>query len=86
MNMSSEEKTISFLNRFCIFKKVRAVDAEKVSLMFMNKTIEEEKEEERESHEAEKIVKETLKKKEKKKPKKLSKKLVLKSDIKEKES
>ena len=29
MNMSSEEKTISFLNRFCIFKKVRAVDAEK---------------------------------------------------------
>ena len=85
MNMSPEEKTISFLNRFCIFKKIRAVDAQKVSLMFMNKTIGEEIEEEKESFEAANIVEKTLKK-EKKKPKKLSKKLVLKSNDNEKKS
>ena len=31
LNMSPEEKRISFMNRYCIFKKLRSVDAETIS-------------------------------------------------------
>jgi SAM-dependent methyltransferase len=42
-SMSPEERTISFLNRYFIYKKVRKVsDAEKVSLDLQKKTMEEE--------------------------------------------
>ena len=44
--MTANERTISFLNRFFIYKKVRNVDADKVSLELMNKTIDDEKDEE----------------------------------------
>ena len=43
--MTSDEKYISFLNRYFIYKKVRDVNAEKISLALMNKTKEEELEE-----------------------------------------
>ena len=41
-NMSDGERTISFLNRYFIYKKVRKVsDAEKVSLNLQHKTVDE---------------------------------------------
>jgi len=45
-SISVNERTISFLNRFFVYKKVRNVDADKVSLEFMHKTIDQEKDEE----------------------------------------
>ena len=55
-NMTSNERTISFLNRYFVYKKVRNVDAEKVSLSLMNKTIDEEKDMEEQTARAQKIV------------------------------
>ena len=80
MDMTANEKTISFLNRFAIYKKVRTVDAEKVSLTLMNKTVEEEEEEMKESKEVEKIVEEETLKIKPKKSTKLKKKLRLRED------
>lgn len=42
LNMSSEEKQISFYNRYFVFKKVRNVDAEKLSLSSIDETTVEE--------------------------------------------
>jgi len=36
MNMSSAERTISFLNRYFVYKKVRDVDADKIAIKFIN--------------------------------------------------
>ena len=36
MNMSSAERTISFLNRYFVYKKVRDVDADKIAMKFIN--------------------------------------------------
>ena len=66
--MSAEEKTISFLNRYYIFKKVRNVDAKNIKAM-MNFELEKEEDEE----EAEPILK-TINKK---LPKKTGKKIIL---------
>jgi hypothetical protein len=44
--MNANERTISFLNRFFVYKKVRNVDADKVSLDLLHKTIDAEKDEE----------------------------------------
>ena len=55
-NMTSNERTISFLNRYFVYKKVRNVDAEKVSLSLMNKTIDEEKDMEEQTARAQEIV------------------------------
>ena len=38
-NMSSDEKKISFLNKYFIFKKIRDVNAEEVSRIMMNESI-----------------------------------------------
>ena len=38
-NMTANERTISFLNRFFVYKKIRHVDADKVALDMMHKTI-----------------------------------------------
>ena len=59
--MSTEEKDISFLNRFCVFKKIRSVDAEKISRILMNKTKDEEKEDHKENKKIEKIITAELK-------------------------
>ena len=42
-NMSDEEKTISFLNRFFIFKKNRNVDPDKIKDQYTDPLTEEEK-------------------------------------------
>ena len=55
-NMTSNERTISFLNRYFVYKKVRNVDADKVSLSLMNKTIDEEKDIEEQTARAQEIV------------------------------
>jgi hypothetical protein len=41
LNMKSYEKEISFLNRYFIYKKVREVDSEKLTRIFINKTFSE---------------------------------------------
>ena len=48
-NMTTDEKKISFLNKYFIFKKIRDVNAEEVSRVMMNESqqqVEEEKKEE----------------------------------------
>jgi hypothetical protein len=80
--MSANERTISFLNRYFIYKKVRNVDADKVSLSLMHKTIDEEKDIEEQTARAQEIVstvirEETVTKKSKIKPHKLKGKIKL---------
>ena len=61
-SMSDGERTISFLNRYFIYKKVRKVsDAEKVSLNLQHKTVDEVRDEARGSLTAKQAVKEALK-------------------------
>ena len=79
IDMTSDEKYISFLNRYYIYKKVRDVNAEKISLALMNKTKEEELAELMSAKKVEKIVEEVIQEDKKKKPIKKKKKLVLKS-------
>jgi len=64
--MTYEEKTISFLNRYFIFKKVRHISAEMMKTNFSGEK-EEEKEKEKEEKKEEKEEKEKEEKKEKKK-------------------
>lgn len=55
--MTDEERTISFLNRYFIYKKVRKVsDAEKVSLNLQHKYVDNEKYNEKETKEAQQDV------------------------------
>ena len=59
--MTDGERTISFLNRYFIYKKVRKVnDAEKVALSLQHKTVEEARDEKRESAAAVSAVAKTL--------------------------
>lgn len=51
LNMTSEEKRISFLNRYFIFRKMRNVNAEKIGKLMMNKRDEDEDAEDREKTE-----------------------------------
>jgi hypothetical protein len=61
-DMSDGERTISFLNRYFIYKKVRKVsDAEKVSLNLQHKTVDEVRDEARGSLTAQQAVKEAIK-------------------------
>jgi SAM-dependent methyltransferase len=61
--MTDEERTISFLNRYFIYKKVRKVsDAEKVSLNLQHKYVNDEKYDKEETEEAQKDVRVVLKK------------------------
>jgi hypothetical protein len=79
--ISVNERTISFLNRFFIYKKVRNVDADKVALELMHKTVDEEKDEEDLNRRTETVatvaVASALKSKPKVKAVKLKAKLVL---------
>ena len=43
LNMSDEEKTISFLNRYFIFKKIRNIDSESIKTQYREELTEEEK-------------------------------------------
>lgn len=59
--MTAEEKTISFLNRYFIYKKIRNVsDVDNVSLKLQNKTAAEEERDLQETVKAQKVVKKTL--------------------------
>ena len=61
-SMSDGERTISFLNRYFIYKKVRKVsDAEKVSMNLQHKTVDEVQDEVRGTLTAKQSVKEALK-------------------------
>lgn len=73
--MTANERKVSFLNRFFIYKKVRNVDAESVSRNLMGNSITEQNVIANETLVAEKSVRKTLKSI--KKPKKLTRKLKL---------
>ena len=78
-DMSPGQKRISFLNRYFVYKKIRSVDADKVSLSMLGQTIDDEKTLEKENTEAEKILEETIiDSKQSKKTKKLQRKIKLK--------
>jgi len=56
LNMSDEEKSVSFLNRWMVFKKIRNVDSDKVYLEKSNENVLEIKAEEQEKQQAETII------------------------------
>ena len=59
-DMTPGQKRISFLNRYFIYKKIRSVDADKVSLSMLGQTIDDEKILERENTAAKNILEETI--------------------------
>ena len=61
--MSANERKISFLNKYFIYKKVRNVDADKVTAGLLHKSEIEEQEEEKASEEAQEVVEKTIRKK-----------------------
>jgi len=83
LSMTANEKKISFLNRYFIYKKVRNVNAEKITLEFLDETEEEARLERKETKQAVSVAKEIARENEKEakskksKIKKLSSKLVL---------
>ena len=62
-NMSKEEKQISFLNRYFVFRKTHHVNAEKIGKMMAKEIEEKEEEEEREPEKPKKHVIKRIKKK-----------------------
>ena len=101
-NMTAGERKISFLNRYFVFKKIRNVDADKVSRALLGQTFDEEEEMKEEAkEEAKEEVKEEVKEEAKEeeakeevkeevealpKTKKIKKKLTLKSKTKTKKT
>lgn len=78
-NMSTGEQTVSFLNRFFVYKKVNDVDAKQVEASMIGSRRVEEETEETEAEAAKEAAKEVIKKTKKSgKTKKLKKNLVLK--------
>jgi len=82
LNMSINEKKISYLNNYFIFKKVRTVNANKVAFDLINSSNMIEDEEEDIQEQSEKNVANTIKEEKKEKPKiiKKKKRLLLKKD------
>jgi hypothetical protein len=80
--MTAGERSISFLNRYFVYKKIRAVDAEKVAQGLLGQSVEEIRDLDEESQVAQEEAKKVLKKAAPKKrgTRKLRKKLVLKDD------
>jgi hypothetical protein len=76
LNMNANEKKISFLNRYFVYKKVRNVNAEKISLEFLDESMEQVRAEKKETIAAVKVGKETVKTA-KPRVRKLSNKLLL---------
>jgi hypothetical protein len=74
--MTSEEKEISFLNRYFVYKKVRTVNAEKIANIFIAQLPDELQFERKETVKAQKATTEALKEVEPK-VKKLRKKILL---------
>ena len=78
LNMTANERKISFLNKYFIYKKVRDVDASKVMLGLLHKTLAEVEEEKKETEKAEEVVESTVQKQVIKVKKKIKKKVKLK--------
>jgi len=76
VEMNAYEKKISFLNRYFVYKKVRNVNAEKISLELLDESMEQVRTERKETVAAVKTAKETVKAT-KPRVKKLSNKLLL---------
>jgi len=76
-DMTDNEKTVSFLNNYFVYKKNYNVDAKNVSMNLMGQTIQEELNEREESDKASKIVESVMKEQAQKKPTKTKKKLTL---------
>lgn len=74
LNMSANEKKISFLNKYFIFKKVRSVNAQKVAFDLINSANMNEIEEQELQEETNKDVQKVIKKQEQSKPKIVKKK------------
>ena len=76
--MTANERKISFLNKYFIYKKVRDVDASKVMLGLLHKTLAEVDDERKESEKAVEVVESTVQKQVIKVKKKIKKKVNLK--------
>jgi hypothetical protein len=76
LNMNANEKKISFLNRYFVYKKVRNVNAEKISLELLDESMEQVRVEKKETVAAVKVGKEAVKAT-KPRVRKLSNKLLL---------
>jgi hypothetical protein len=74
--MNANEKKISFLNRYFVYKKVRNVNAEKISLELLDESMEQVRTERKETISAVKVAKQAVKAS-KPRVKKLSNKLLL---------
>jgi len=59
--MNAIEKKVSFLNRYFVYKKVRNVNAEKISLELLDETLDELREEKKQTKEAVQVAKEEIK-------------------------
>ena len=79
-NMSAGERKISFLNRYFIYKKVRNVDAEKITLDLLGTSQIEQQQQELDTNVAVDEVKIAVEEEKVKKPKKIKRKLVLQED------
>ena len=77
MKMTPDEKKISFLNNYFIYKKIRNPDAKELSLSFMDKSVDQEKLEQKETLE----LVESTKVKPKRKVKKYKKKIKLPTNL-----
>jgi hypothetical protein len=76
-NMTKYEKDISFLNRYFVFKKIRTINAEKLTNAILGALPSEYEFEETQTKIAKKAVEQQEQKEEKRKPKALQRKLVL---------
>jgi hypothetical protein len=81
LSMNSDEKWVSFMNRYFVFRKVHSVDAEKIYKQFVSKQmihdIEKEQADVLEAKVVEKVAEPDVEKAEKPKPRKIGKKIVV---------
>jgi hypothetical protein len=81
LSMNSDEKWVSFMNRYFVFRKVHAVDAEKIYKQFVSKQmihdIEKEQADVLEAKAVEKPAEKVAEKTEKPKPRKIGKKIIV---------
>jgi hypothetical protein len=61
LNMNANEKKISFLNRYFVYKKIRNVNAEKISLELLDESMDQARVEQKETTAAVKVAKEEVK-------------------------
>lgn len=77
LNMNANEKKISFLNRYFVYKKIRNVNAEKISLELLDESMDQVKVDKKETTAAIEIAKAEVEKTSKPRVRKLTNKLLL---------